>query len=692
MMNHERLRIKTIHNSQFVRTLSALSLNNNRENIVHRWTQMDTDKTIKSVFICVYLWIIAGLKSRFFSLKTRLVSIILSLIILTSCTPTNTTPPRLYVFDVTDLHLNHYAYCQGPCSPESDPPGDKTFVDLLDAYDRLIFLSSLQGIVNKTRPQLYLIHHPTDRFWLETYQTPNTAYGWLPGTEIIELSTFEAVLDTVANDIDGLVAWDSAVPATLNVATTIAGVESWPIVRHQSALYEKLHARWQVKQSLVGKFEDNLAAYEWAIAQYLNTGRANYKLLAYLEDGWPAMRYAQNKMTRGGVYALERDYVIQQGGFAFDLSPWHDEAAAEAEMLSQIMQAARREAGLSLIKMWGFIPWYEKYASEPGQGGSHHPVEGEWESTWLFSYYASYLQGGGGDAWGAAMANISVHRFAPMPEVPAIARPEPTTSNLITKQYLLPDGTVNPDITFVLFYAGDYDLVHPTMVALADWERSTWVNAGRGEIPLAWGINPGMEEEIPGIMTYLLARRSENDYLVAANSGAGYINPQGLSRRYRRQWLTRSARYYEKYGLTVQGFLLNGRGYDLPPEWIARFAKLAPDGIISPDFEIVEAWPRLVGKTPFTGMTKETLGDSVPGSAENVHVAYRRLLAEDRPPFLAIRSSFQSPKFLADVYAQIQADDVAGEIVGDDGAVLHPNYILVDPYTFFALLEIKLAQ
>ena len=31
-------------------------------------------------------------------------------------------------------------------------------------------------------------------------------------------------------------------------------------------------------------------------------------------------------MTRGGVYALERDYVVQQRGFAFDLSPWADEA------------------------------------------------------------------------------------------------------------------------------------------------------------------------------------------------------------------------------------------------------------------------------------------------------------------------------------------------------------------------------
>jgi hypothetical protein len=124
---------------------------------------------------------------------------------------------------------------------------------------------------------------------------------------------------------------------------------------------------------------------------------------------------------------------------------------------------------------------------------------------------------------------------------------------------------------------------------------------------------------------------------------------------------------------------------------VARFASLAPDGIIAPDFEIqADNWPILVQDTPFTGMTKETLGDSIPGSANNIHQAYHRQRAEGRPPFLAVRSAFQKPGFLADVYAQAQADDLAGLIQDDSGATSHPNYTLVDPYTFFALLEIWL--
>jgi hypothetical protein len=345
---------------------------------------------------------------------------------------------------------------------------------------------------------------------------------------------------------------------------------------------------------------------------------------------------------------------------------------------------------LKLIKIWGFIPWYEKYAAEPGAGGSHHPIEGEWESTWLFSYYAAYLQGGGGDAWGTAMANISVHRFAPKPDALQAEIELPTEADLMAQGYLRPDGSLDPKLTFILFYLGDYDLVHPTQAALAGWERSTWVDSGRGTIPLAWGINPGMEEEIPGIMTYLLATRTDLDYLVGANSGAGYVNPQGLSRRYRRQWLTRTEDYYERYGISIQGFLLNGRGYDLPPEWVERFARITTNGIISPDFEIVIDWPTLFGATPYTGMARETLGDSVELSALKIHDAYKVALTAGQPPFLAFRSSFQTPGFLAQVYDRMQTDDSGGQIRTDAGTVLHPNYKLVDPYTFFALLKIAL--
>jgi hypothetical protein len=87
-------------------------------------------------------------------------------------------------------------------------------------------------------------------------------------------------------------------------------------------------------------------------------------------------------------------------------------------------------------------------------------------------------------------------------------------------------------------------------------------------------------------------------------------------------------------------------------------------------------------------MATETLAGTPDVAAEAVHSAYRRVVLEQgRPPFLAFRSSFQSATFLWGVRDRIQVQDVEGRILGDQRQVLHPNYTVVDPYTFFFLLK-----
>ena len=103
------------------------------------------------------------------------------------------------------------------------------------------------------------------------------------------------------------------------------------------------------------------------------------------------------------------------------------------------MEAAQAQANGGLLKIWGFIPWYEKYSTEVG--GNHIPVLGEWESTWLFSQYGGYLQGGGGDVYGVAMANVSVHKFGPTPAARPMPAP-PSEASLQAQGYLSEEGEV----------------------------------------------------------------------------------------------------------------------------------------------------------------------------------------------------------------------------------------------------------
>ncbi len=641
-------------------------------------------------------------------------------------TPAGRPPDRLYVFDVSRLHLDHYRHCQaaagqpGPCDTDRPPPG-QSYPDLLRHYDTLVFVATLQGLVNRHRPRLYLYHDRgpdgVDAVWLERYREAGQPYGWLAGTEIIELDSLAGLLEVFGDSIEGVVLWDPAVPATLNVATTIAGVENLAVLRDGSQLAQEVTAILPVKKSLVGLFVSGAAtlpgsgtpssgspktdAYLWAKELYLDTGRANARFLAYLEDGWPAVLYGREQMTRGGVYALERDYVVQQAGFAFDLSPWPDElpyddpgqpAGADTATLAALLVSARRQAGGELIKVWGFVPWYEKYASPPGVGSArHHPVAGEWESTWLFSGAGAYLQGGGGDVFGLALPNVSVHRFGPVPaRRPAPDRPSAET--LLAQGLLTPEGLVAPDRTFILFYAGDYDLAHPLYALLANHPATVWLDPRRGEVPLAWGLNPALVEDLPAMMTYLYTTATPQDYFVAANSGAGYLNPDALPETGLLRWLWRSRRYYREYGYDVQGLLLNGNGAAMSQRRLDLFTLLAPTGLLTPDFEIDEPWPRLQWGVPLSALATETLAGSPDLAAEAVHTAYRRSLAEGRPPFLAFRSSFQSPTFLWGVRDRIQAHDAGGTIRAADGRVYHPDYTVVDPYTFFFLLKKWLAD
>ncbi|MCB0170733.1 MAG: hypothetical protein KDJ97_09300 [Anaerolineae bacterium] len=646
----------------------------------------------------------------------------LLLLLLTSCQPSPLPPSRLYLFDVTDLHLNHYEQCLAmtgapdQCDADTPPPEGKSYADLLRDYDTLIFLTTLQGIVNRDQPRLYLNHDHSrgdapgvDQFWLDKYQEAGQPYGWLADTEIVEIDRLDDLLDRFADDIEGVVVWDPAVPATLNVATTIAGVENLAVLRAGSDLTAAVTDRLEIKKSLVDLFQPGATtlpdsttpssgspktdAYLWAKEQYLDTGRANAQFLAYLLDGWPAVRYAQEKMTRGGVYALERDYVVQQRGFAFDLSPWPDELpnddpeqplGADAATLQTVVEAAEAQAG-GLIKVWGFIPWYEKYSS--AVGGKHLATEGEWASTWLFSQHGSYLQGGAGDVFGVAMANVSVHKFGPPPAARDYPEP-PTETDLIAQGYLTPEGQVAPDRTFVMFYAGDYDLAHPVQVLLANYGDQPWLDARRGQVPLAWGFNPALVEDIPAIMTYLYQTKTDQDYFVGANSGAGYVNPDGLSDWQFLRWLWRTRGYYADYGYDVQGFLLNGNGAQISQRRLSAFTFLAPVGILSPDYQTDEPWPRLQWDTPIATLPTETLFGNPDIGAEAIHTIYKRtVLTEGRPPFLAVRAAFQSPSLLWGVQEQLQAHQAEERITNDEGDILQPNYTVVDPYTFFFLLK-----
>ena len=185
-------------------------------------------------------------------------------------------------------------------------------------------VASLQGIINRKSPELYVLSRKNTRpqFWLDLLAKDGR---WLQGRERKPLPDLGALVKLAGKRLKGAVIWDPAVPASANVATTIAGVHDAVVLSPELA--ERYLGKWRlpVLKDLRGKFtgaetgSKKNDAYRWAIREYLAKGRCSSHLLCLFEDSF-------STRARGDIgYVLTRDWAVKNRAFVFDLSPWGDE-------------------------------------------------------------------------------------------------------------------------------------------------------------------------------------------------------------------------------------------------------------------------------------------------------------------------------------------------------------------------------
>lgn len=123
--------------------------------------------------------------------------------------------------------------------------------------DEKLLLGTLQGVVNRSEPRIYLIGTDATNgegrlTWLKSLNVP---YKILPDTW--------SLVAKYKRSIRGVVVYDPAVPDTINVATTLAGLKNAVVAG--PAVAEKLKKDFglRVVDDLRGKFETRLAAYQW---------------------------------------------------------------------------------------------------------------------------------------------------------------------------------------------------------------------------------------------------------------------------------------------------------------------------------------------------------------------------------------------------------------------------------------------
>ncbi len=347
-------------------------------------------------------------------------------------------------------------------------------------YDTLVAAACVQGIANRSGPNLYLFYTrsvvdgsiDTDQLWWDRMNDPSLGGGVLDGRSVDALADIDAAIDAYAPLIQGLAVWDEHVPATVNAAFAAAGAKDLVAVRWDASpdsMYKRLSSKFPVVVSLVNddgssRFLDNQGSaavpdttrqtsqsakadvYVWTLEKLLKVpGTMSSTEFGWMLDAtWIAKpdNYAGDPSATNQWQVPNRDWLVAKKGIPFDLSPWDDVAATDdpgqpvgtdPAILRELMSAARAAAGDEVITIRGFFGWQFKYTSLEGLPADHQPVRGEWAGVRAISPYAAGLDA---DAPGmATMANASFYSHVPLDETPAPQR-RPTAEDLVGQGFL----------------------------------------------------------------------------------------------------------------------------------------------------------------------------------------------------------------------------------------------------------------
>ena len=567
-------------------------------------------------------------------------------------------------------------------------------------WDTMHVASAMQGLANRNGPNVFLLLTAefgvaTDAFWLEWVRKEDP---WLRDATFRNVSDWRELVRNHREKVRGLVVYDESVAATANVASTVAGIEDLLPVRWDAdpgSVFQILRdelgipvKRWLVQTNGASLFvgrgslpglnvpssgSAKTDAYLWALEMFLKKGRCRPGMAAYYIDA-----YWLKKPTAAGadLHTLScHDYFISKGAFFFDLSPWGDEApvddpgqpmGGDKDVFLKVLATLASNNHGKMVKVGGFVPWPHKYTTHAG-AGKHEPVPAEWEFARLLSQYNAYMEA---DAAGlSALANASFFTHYPLRDRYPQRAAKPTVQDWKDRGYLTADERLAPRF-FVGHYGGDYDA--PSWLAKA--VPAFFKDKRRGEVPVGWAFDPNLADRVPQALVYAYQHATTNDFFIAGDSGAGYINARALTVRPDSKlpsgldaWIDHCRPYYRRWDMSVTGFVLDGAAGASTELEFRAYARISPDGMGTH----FEKGPRVaagVGTCP-----ERDLPDSVEQASEII--AQLAAKKTGKPGFLWARSILKSPGWYAELSQLLRTR--------------HPELAIevVDPYTFFGLVK-----
>lgn len=484
-----------------------------------------------------------------------------------------------------------------------------------EVWDVMHATASLQGIVNRNSPQLYIRYVENkdvniDDYWWNKYRQPGE---WLAGKDTVVIDNIVKAIERYKDEIKGVVVYDPNIASTSNIASSLSGVEDLIAIRYDlspNSMYSKVVLNgpklpvsiWLINENgtpmftgsgiipgtdIVSTGSTKIDPYMWLIEKYLKTGKINTEYAAYYIDQY--WRKNPLRTTANHHQLCNHDFFISKRAFFFDLSPWGDEPATDdttqstgldLKVLTTFLEMANKQnEGKKLCYIGGFPSWAFKYTKHAG--GIHDDVPTEWEFSRIISAYNAFKDA---DAIGyGALANSSFWQHFPLDQ--KYPQSWVTREQLKERGYLNEDGTINfAGRNFIIFYVGDYD----SSAWITQMTPSLWDEPSRGTVPLMWSVSPVLQERVPMVLHNFRKTATDKDYFACADNGAGYLLP-GMLQEPRPisnlksgldLWKEHCIKYYEKWGLTITGFVIDGEAQGLNKDGFDCYAAFSPNGII----------------------------------------------------------------------------------------------------------------
>jgi GxGYxY sequence motif in domain of unknown function N-terminal/GxGYxYP putative glycoside hydrolase C-terminal domain len=280
--------------------------------------------------------------------------------------------------------------------------------------DQRLAATTLEGAYNQLqgRNRLYVVWNPDDQTWLNAGVLRGVRQSELPGRGSGAAGQLNALLADYGHDIKGAILTNPADPDTVNLATTMAGIDD-AMVASPSQI--RLLQRYDIPviYSFVGQsFSSPTAAYQWEFANLLpKTNRADLVVL--------------DPRCAGSL----RDYIIATKSFVFYLTSTN---AAEKALMNQIISS--RPANTPIL---GYV-------------SDERPDVADLSSLGHFLNVSDFLQ--------------NESDFAAVPSLPRLVQPKPrpvrAEPNTVYVGFLVSDGDNAQYVEHHMFnsWPGDADL------------------------------------------------------------------------------------------------------------------------------------------------------------------------------------------------------------------------------------------